>query len=1040
MVNPIHLISIPLGVAFLLGLFGKGRERAAYALFLLSLLATTTISVLGFVEFLSRPETSIQVFTAGYRPPISISLQMGLQESFGILLINAVGLLGGWYLRSSFLSGGKGLPAVFLVWFMSLNVIVLTDDIFNLFVFLEIAGIATAGLILLSQEGRALAAGFKYMMATGIIATLFLLGVIFIYSHTGSLYIKDIVAARLWLSTGGSVALILVIVSMILELKPFPANGWALDVYQSAHPGIGALISAGSATALLFVLHKLLPVGGPMFQTAVLTAGGITFLGSAIPALRQTDSRRLLGYSSVGQIGLLMMVLGLKSQLGDAFTTVFSALLLGHYLAKAGLFWLAGQLKDSRLEAFSFFGASPLRLFLFATFLLALTGMPPFPSFFGKWELLKTLWTSGQTFWIGIILLGTLLESVYLFRWFGKAYRGDHTLTGLPVGGFSMQFPPILFGLALYATGYFWSQFIPAGLVLNWLPLFLAALLFLLDFLPARLKNLLLLAGIAGLLYLFFPKVEGDILRLIFAAIFGIGSILTLIPGFSFRGRREGLYPLLALLTGGLLGIVTAETGLQFFFSWEMMTLSSYFLIMRGKDSEKAGLRYILFSAAGALLLLAGLSMVAAESGVPWLAALQMTSGNLLAFLLILGGMLIKVAAAGLHIWLPGAYTHAEDDITPLLSGVMINSGVFGLFLLLSFSDGFSMPVMTALGWLGAITALTGNMVAVFQEDVKKLVAYSSIGAMGYILFALSMMSHLGWLTALTYGVNHFLYKSLIFLAVAGVLYRVKSRKMYEMGGLIKRMPWSFIGVLIGIITLAGIPPLSGFAGKWLFYNAVITKGWYLQGTLVFFSGIVAFLYCFKLISSVFLGQQKDHLRKVKEAPAAFIIPQLILIGLIMVFSLKPRLLLQPLGERLAEWFPSGQLVWQGDLALSSLGYWNASQIGMIVMAMFGLLFLWLWFNSRKAQKVKQFDITFSGEKPFRPETSHVSYNMFAAYNKSLGFLVAPFTTSFWRSVAKGSEAVAENVRRFYTGNGQAYALHIVLYVTVFFMLMTDIL
>ena len=99
---------------------------------------------------------------------------------------------------------------------------------------------------------------------------------------------------------------------------------------------------------------------------------------------------------------------------------------------------------------------------------------------------------------------------------------------------------------------------------------------------------------------------------------------------------------------------------------------------------------------------------------------------------------------------------------------------------------------------------------------------------------------------------QYFLFKTLLFLAIGGVVWRVKTHNMYEMGGLIKRMPWSFIAVLIGIITLAGIPPLSGYAGKWLFYNAVITKGWYFQGAIVFFAGTIAFLYCFKLIYSVF--------------------------------------------------------------------------------------------------------------------------------------------------------------------------------------------
>jgi NADH:ubiquinone oxidoreductase subunit 5 (subunit L)/multisubunit Na+/H+ antiporter MnhA subunit len=298
------------------------------------------------------------------------------------------------------------------------------------------------------------------------------------------------------------------------------------------------------------------------------------------------------------------------------------------------------------------------------------------------------------------------------------------------------------------------------------------------------------------------------------------------------------------------------------------------------------------------------------------------------------------------------------------------------------------------------------------------------------------MMTHLGWLTGFTFTINHFLYKAILFLTIGAVVLRVGTHNMYEMGGLIKKMPLAFIAVLIGIIALSGVPPLSGFSAKWLLYNAVILKGWYFQGIIVFFAGIVAFLYLFKLISSVFLGQLKDNHRNVKEISIWFLIPIYILIIGLMIFSAMPHLILKPMGEMISVWFPEGGLTWTGTLARTEIGYWNGPAIMITVGIMFVILLGWLMLLSRKAEKVKQFNIVYSGERPFRPETTHISYNIFAGYNKALGFLVLPGITNFWNWVSNAVHDLASLGRRIYGGNGQTYMVHIILYLVVIFIIM----
>ena len=386
---------------------------------------------------------------------------------------------------------------------------------------------------------------------------------------------------------------------------------------------------------------------------------------------------------------------------------------------------------------------------------------------------------------------------------------------------------------------------------------------------------------------------------------------------------------------------------------------------------------------------------------------------------------------------MPGAHGEAESDVSPMVSAILLKAGVFGIVLTLIGMGGEQnqySELAYALGWLGAITALVGNLMAVFQEDAKRLLAYSSIGQLGYIVLGLAMMTHLGWLGGFTYVINHFLYKAVLFMTIGAVVLRVGTHNMYEMGGLIKRMPLAFTAVLIGIIALSGVPPLSGFAGKWLFYNAILEKGWYIQGTIMFFSGGLAFLYLWRLIHTVFLGQLKDNHREVKEISIWFLIPIYTLISGLLVFAAKPQWVLQPMGDMIAQFFPTGQLSWNGGTAISQYGYWAGTAVGLTVGLSFIIVLLLVLISTRKAHKVKQFDITYSGERPERPETTHVAYNVFEGFYQAMWVATIPLVETFWTRVTNMLHDTAGFTRRIYSGNGQSYMLHIVLFILVTYL------
>jgi len=1038
MVGPIYIIAVGLGLAFLLGLMKSSMKGLASLVMLGGLAFMTFVSGQWLYEFMVNHRATEMIMTAGFTPPYSINLQMGYTEAVLTLMINVIGLLGGLYLLDSLKKTGINSMAVLLVFVMSLNVIVMTRDIFNLFVFLEISSIATAGLILLDHEKNAFQAGMKYLIATGIVSGLFLIGIIFGYYFAGSLNMDDLIGARMMGIKGGAAAIFIIYVSVILELKPFPANGWGIDVYTAANPGFSALISAGTATAGLYVAYKLLPLGGAGWLPYFTIIGAITFIGSNLMGTRQSNPNRLLGYSSISQVGLLLMVLGLSNQLGENMTLIAFSILISHYAAKAGLFWLSGIVKSDNLEGWSILRKQPFMLFLFGTFIFALIGFPPFPSFFGKWQLIMALATHQSYGWMLAILVGSFVEAIYLFKWLGMAIKLEVPKNAIVDFQWNKYLPIFLMGVVLYFFGLYITPMVEGGMYINMLPLAFIFVLFALDFLPVYIKNTISIAGIIWYMVDLFPRLENDLMRQIFAGIFLGGAVLTLMAGYNKKGTRPGFYPMALMMFAGLVGLIESNSMLEFFFSWEIMTAGSYFLIIRGKRSMPHGYSYMLFSIGGAYAILFGFALAYASGLDSSIMALgNITQMATLAYSLLAVGFMTKTASLGLHIWLPGAHGEAESDVSPMVSAILLKAGVFGLMLLFLYmgtgTEGGD-KLLYVLGWVGALTTLAGNLGAVFQEDAKRLLAYSSIGQLGYILFAISIMTQLGWLAGFTYTINHFMFKAILFLVIGGIVVKLGTHNMYEMGGMIKKMPFSFIAVLISIIVIGGIPPLSGFAGKWLFYHAVIQKGWYFQGAVIFFAGIVAFLYLFKLIHSVFLGQLKDNHRNMKEISAWILIPSYILIVGIMIFSAFPQYVLQPIGNMLSVYFPES-LHWEGTKAYTALGYWDGTTIMIVVMTAFALLLGWLVLMSKKIKKIGQFNIVYAAERPYRPETTHVSYNIYAGYKKALGFLVTPVVEAFWEGMSNLLLEFAGWLRRIYSGNMQNYALHVVLFIVVFYLI-----
>ncbi|MCP4995145.1 MAG: NADH-quinone oxidoreductase subunit F [Gammaproteobacteria bacterium] len=1039
MVNAIFIIASALGAAFLLGLLRDEWRSTAYGVTLVTLTFTSWVAASWVWALGWGGAAPVEIFTAGSEPPFAINLRMSLSEAALALLVNLTGLLSAIYLKDTMFKQGRRAMAVLLIFIMALCGIILTRDLFNLFVFFELTVISTGGLILLSKDKRALGAGLKYLIASQLISILLLIGIIFSYHATGTLNIDGMAANSASLLKGGSVAFFLMFIAVVAELKPFPANGWALDIYESAHPAFSALLSAAAGSASLFAVDKLLLISGPEWLPVATAIGIFTFIGSNLFALSQTNDRRLLGYSSVAQIGLILTVIGQRDILGENYLFIAGGILLAHAVSKAGLYWLSGLVSGRNLTDWSAIRGRPLLIFAFVSFIALLTGLPPFPGFYAKWELIHILASEGRIALLAMILFGALLEAGYLFRWFGYIIKREQT-DGAAVCQPQKVAVTYVAVIAGWGLSYLWGNISEHGNLLHALPLLFALSFLLLEWLPAWVKNTI---AITGMVTWFILGYEGyDPLQLIFAAVILIGGAIILLASYYNKGRRIGFYPSAMLMYAGLSMLIVADDSFSFFAAWESLTVGSYFLIMRGKHSEPHALSYIIFSLGGAFLILAGFALAAQGTGTSQFAldSLSQVAEPLApwVFLLLAVGFMTKTASIGLHIWLPGAHAEAETDVSPMVSGILLKAGIFGLMMLLltmGKQQLYGVELTHVMLWIGALSALLGNLMAIFQEDAKRLLAYSSISQMGYALFGLAMMNHLGWLMALMFVINHYIYKSMLFLSVGGIAKRTGTRSMYRMGGLITLMPLSFIAVLIGIIAISGVPPLSGFGGRWIFYNAIITADYRLPMIIIFLAGPIAFLYLFRLIHTIFLGQLKDEHRKLKEAPFWIILPQIIYVALLMIFALVPGLALRHVDAFLTQFFPLHALSWEGLTITSSFGYWSPVSIMIIIGVIFATLFAWLLFVNRKAQKVKQFNIVYSAERPYRPETTHFAWNFFAPYRKALGFLTQPLVTRFWETLTDLLHSTADLLRRIYTGNGQTYALHLLAFVVVVYLL-----
>ena len=375
-----------------------------------------------------------------------------------------------------------------------------------------------------------------------------------------------------------------------------------------------------------------------------------------------------------------------------------------------------------------------------------------------------------------------------------------------------------------------------------------------------------------------------------------------------YVNKQSAVYFALFLVFAmGMLGTVLATNLIEFYIFFEVMLIPAFFMVAFWGDGNKRriALMFFFWTHVGAVILLLGFLTIGLSVGSFDFADIQESAIPddvvLLAAVAIIIGLGVKLAAFAFHIWLPYAHGAAPTPISALLSPAMIGIGAYGIFrLIIEF---LPMQYADLAIWLhiwGLVTMLYGGAMALMQDDIKRLFAYSSISQMGYLLFGIGSLSTLGLSGAEMMYVTHGLGKGILFMTAGILIVNVGTRKLSELGGLAGKMPITAVCAVIGALTIMGVPPTSGFMGEWtLFYGALetaIEEGSTLRMVtfgLGLVSTVLTMSYILWMLKRVFFGKTPEHLEKVKEGSWYMTAPMMVLAGFTIVVGIYPDIFLK---------------------------------------------------------------------------------------------------------------------------------------------------
>jgi len=364
--------------------------------------------------------------------------------------------------------------------------------------------------------------------------------------------------------------------------------------------------------------------------------------------------------------------------------------------------------------------------------------------------------------------------------------------------------------------------------------------------------------------------------------------------------RRYLFHCMMLLCLSGLLGMTVTGDAFNLFVFLEISSLSTYVLISFGRDrrSLTAAYRYLIMGTVGATFYVIGVGMMYMMTGtlnmadlaakVPEVADTR-TIQAALAFLTV--GLALKVAMFPLHLWLPNAYCYAPSAVTVFLAATATKVAIYA-FIRVVFTVFGGVEVFEAFNVQGLLMVLAiagmfaGSAVAIYQTNVKRLMAYSSVAQIGYMMLGISFGSVTGLAGGIIHLFNHAVTKGGIFMALGCIAYRLGSVNLDDMAGIGKKMPATMLAVVIGGLSLIGVPLTAGFISKWYLIRAALESDAWPIALLVLLSSLLAVIYVWRIVETAYFRQPSRVVEEMEPAPLSLLVPTYILIGAAVYFGI----------------------------------------------------------------------------------------------------------------------------------------------------------
>ena len=358
------------------------------------------------------------------------------------------------------------------------------------------------------------------------------------------------------------------------------------------------------------------------------------------------------------------------------------------------------------------------------------------------------------------------------------------------------------------------------------------------------------------------------------------------------RKRQPLFYAAYLLCLSGLLGITITGDAFNVFVFLEISSLATYTMIALGRNRRAltASYQYLIMGTIGATFILIGIGLLYAMTGTLNMADLAVrlpavdgarTVQAAFAFLTV--GICLKLALFPLHLWLPNAYAYAPSVVTAFIAATATKVAVYLLlrFFFTIFGNEFSfgsMHLHFVLLPLALAAILATSTVAIFQNNIKRLLAYSSVAQIGYMILGIAFASVTGVTAGILHLFNHALMKSALFLALGCVVYRIGSCNLNDMAGLGKRMPWTMAAFVAGGLSLIGVPLTVGFISKWYLILGALERGWWWVAVLVLIGSLLAVIYIWRVVETAYFKPAPEGQTARCEAPLSMLVPMWILV------------------------------------------------------------------------------------------------------------------------------------------------------------------